>query len=210
MNMARDDVSTNTLTVDEWMHALAQPTGAPGGGAAAGVMLSIAGGLMAMVAGYSEAETAELEARVSQLNSDALRLAEDDARASRDFGAAFREEGAEREEAILAASLKAAESSADLGHRALSAIPDLEWLAANGKPALIADVAVAVAALRATVSGARANLSFDLRALHGAGDEVRREHPDLWSAIDDLATARSRLDALANQVEARLSISPQS
>jgi len=208
--MAPNDVSTSALTVDEWMHALAQPVGAPGGGAAAGVMLSIAAGLMAMVAGYTESDTSGLEARVSQLNSDALRLADDDARASRDFGAAFREGGAEREEAILAASIRAAESSAALGRRARGAIPDLEWLAANGKPALLADVAVAVAALRATISGARANLSFDLRALHGAGEEVRREHPELWSEIGQLEAARSQLDALANEIEARLSLTDRS
>ncbi|GAC1496618.1 MAG: hypothetical protein NVS2B15_19190 [Pseudarthrobacter sp.] len=51
----------------------------------------------------------------------------------------------EREDAIHRASVDAAKVSAVLGVKAVAAIGDLAWLAANGNPALIADVVVAFA-----------------------------------------------------------------
>jgi formiminotetrahydrofolate cyclodeaminase len=173
-------------------------------------MLAIAASLASMVAGYTEAdgqqrrELADVHARVRALRQTALRLADDDASASQAFGAAFRlDPGPGRDEAIHRASVDAAKASAVLGERAVDAIADLEWLAANGNPALVADVVVAFGALRAAVTGARTNVSFDLAALTSAGrsfEQIREEQPDLWSTVEKLDAAVDRMDRLTAKI----------
>jgi formiminotetrahydrofolate cyclodeaminase len=176
-------------------------------------MLAIAASLTSMVAGYTEAEEdqrrelAKLHARAHRLREAALRLADDDATASKAFGAAFRlEPGPEREDAIRRASVDAAKASAILGERAIDAIEDLGWLAANGNPALIADVVVAFGALRAAVTGARTNVSFDLAALATAEtplEHVREQHPALWAAVQHFNAALARVDELTAGIDHR-------
>ena len=208
-----DAITTQHSTVEEWTRALAESVGSPGGGAGTGVMLAIAASLTSMVAGYTEAgdgernEIASVQARARSLREAALQLADDDATASKAFGAAFRlEPGTEREEAIRRASVDAARASAVLGERAMDAIGDLGWLAANGNPALIADIVVAFGALRAAVTGARTNVSFDLASLTSAGatlEQVQKEHPELWSTVEDLNTALDRIDRLTAEIDHR-------
>jgi formiminotetrahydrofolate cyclodeaminase len=210
-----DDSRVTTLgsTVDDWTRALAEATGSPGGGAASGVMLAIAASLTSMVAGYTkpdahdEAELESLVGRARELRGSALALADDDAAASSSFGAAFRlEPGEERERAIAQASIEAARASAALGDRASHAITDLEWLAAHGNPSLVADLAVACGALRAAVTGARTNVSFDLAALTSAGDDladVREQHPHLWQTVHAFDDAIARIDALTASIDDR-------
>jgi formiminotetrahydrofolate cyclodeaminase len=176
-------------------------------------MLAIAASLISMVAGYTEpgpqqrTELAGIHERAALLRQTALRLADEDASASQAFGAAFRlERGPEREEAIHRASIEAAKASAVLGDQAIAAIGDLGWLAANGNPALIADVVVAFGALRAAVTGARTNVSFDLAALTSAGDtleQVREQHPALWETVERLNAALERTDTLTAGIDHR-------
>jgi formiminotetrahydrofolate cyclodeaminase len=93
-----------------------------------------------------------------------------------------------------------------LGERAIEAIEDLGWLAANGNPALIADVVVAFGALRAAVAGARGNISFDLATLRSAGatlEQIRDEQPVLWATVQRLNSALERIDELAAGVDHR-------
>lgn len=206
-------VTTQRSTVEEWTRALAESVGSPGGGAGAGLMLAIAASLTSMVAGYTKADEhqrAELDnvhARARSLREAALQLADDDSAASKAFGAAFRlEPGHEREDAIHKASVEAAKSSALLGERAIDAITDLEWLAANGNPALIADVVVAFGALRAALTGARTNVSYDLSTLTSAGatlEQIRHEHPDLWATVEQLNAALDRIDKLTAEIDHR-------
>jgi formiminotetrahydrofolate cyclodeaminase len=206
-------VTTQRSTVEDWTRALAESTGSPGGGAGTGVMLAIAASLTSMVAGYTEpspqqrTELAAIHERAGLLRQTALRLADEDASASEAFGAAFRQEpGPEREDAIHRASVDAAKASAVLGDQAIAAIGDLGWLAANGNPALIADVVVAFGALRAAVTGARTNVSFDLGALTSAGgtlEEVRQQHPALWETVQRLNAALEKIDALAAGIDHR-------
>jgi len=206
-------VTTQGSTVEEWTQALAEAQGSPGGGAGTGVMLAIAASLASMVAGYTEphedqgGQLAGLHARARSLRKAALQLADDDAAASQAFGAAFRlEPGRERDDAIHQASVNAAKASAVLGERAMEAIEDLGWLAANGNPALIADVVVAFGALRAAVTGARTNVSFDLATLKSAGatlEQIREEHPVLWSTVQQLSSALDRIDELTAGVDHR-------
>jgi formiminotetrahydrofolate cyclodeaminase len=178
-------------------------------------MLAIAASLASMVAGYTEAdgrqrqELAEVHARVRSLREAALRLADEDASASQAFGAAFRlDPGQAREDAIHRASVDAARASAVLGERAIDAIADLAWLASNGNPALVADVVVAFGALRAAVTGARTNVSFDLAALTSAGrtpEQIREEQPALWATVSKLDAAVDRIDRLTAEVNHRSS-----
>ncbi|WP_345750600.1 cyclodeaminase/cyclohydrolase family protein [Microbacterium rhizophilus] len=199
-----DRITTRDATIDRWTAGLAEANGDPGGGAAAGVMLAIAAGLMSMVAGYSGHD--EVRERARALREAALVAADEDAAASAAFGAAFRRDDAGREDAIRDASLDAARSSALLGDRARAAIPDLEHLAAHGAPALVADVAVAAAALRGALASTRTNLSYDLATLRSAGlslDEVRAAHPDLWASVAGLADAIARIDGLTARVDDR-------
>jgi formiminotetrahydrofolate cyclodeaminase len=206
-------VTTQRSTVEDWTQALAQSVGSPGGGAGAGVMLAIAASLASMVAGYTEVdgrqqqELADIHARVRSLREAALRLADEDASASHAFGAAFRlEPGPAREDAIHRASVDAAKASAVLGERAIDAIADLAWLASNGNPALVADVVVAFGALRAAVTGARTNVSFDLAALTSAGrtpERIREEQPALWATVSKLDDAVDRIDRLTAEVNHR-------
>jgi len=93
-----------------------------------------------------------------------------------------------------------------LGHRAIDAIGDLGWLASSGNPALIADIVVAFGALRAAVTGARTNVSFDLAALTSAGatlESVREQHPALWATVEHLNAALERIDELTAGIDHR-------
>ncbi len=207
------EADTHGSTVDAWTRALAEATGSPGGGAGAGVMLAIAASLMSMVAGYTDATDARgptlesLAARAQALREDALALADADSTASAAFGAAFRlERGPRRDEAIRAASVQAASTSAEVGDRAVAAVADLEWLAWHGNRALIADVVVAGGALRAALTGARTNVSFDLGSLTASGlslPEVHRQHPALWADVQRFDAALARLDHVLAAVDDR-------
>lgn len=199
--------------MEDWTRALAESSGSPGGGAGAGVMLALAASLTSMVAGYTEVEgqqrkeLANIRRRARSLREEALRLADEDASASQAFGAAFRREpGSEREDAIHQASVNAAQASAQLGERAIAAIGDLGWLASNGNPALIADTAVAFGALRAAVTGARTNVSFDLAALKSGGatlEQIQKQHPALWATVERLNAALDQIDGLTASIDHR-------
>ena len=210
--MDSPEIGTQTSTVDAWTRALAGQNGSPGGGAGAGVMLAIAASLMSMVAGYSEhddgdddAAIGDLHARARSLRETALRLADEDSTASAAFGAAYRlEKGPARDTAIRQASVDAARASSVLGRHASGAIDDLEWLALHGNPALIADVVVALGALRAAITGARTNVSFDLAAVSRAGEppqQVRAENPRVWDSVREFDQARDRIDAIMAAVD---------
>ena len=213
-----EEVSARRSTVEEWTGALAESTGSPGGGAAAGVMLAIAYSLTSMVAGYTEAdgdlgdELNGLRKRAADGRETALRLADEDAAASKSFGSAFRlQRGPGRAEAIRDASVEAARASAAVGKQGTDAVADLEWLARHGNPALVADVAVACGALRAAVAGARTNVSFDLSSLTAGGEslaDVREEHPVLWQTVRDLDAVLARIDHLAAEIEGRAGPTP--
>lgn len=183
-----DSPSIRDTTVGDWMRALAEPVGDPGGGAAVGVQLAIAAGLLSMVAAYSDAPDATDRAR--ELQRRALAGADADAEVSDALGTAVREDGD-----VASASLDAAGSSARLGDLACGAVDDLAWLAEHGKRFLVADVAVAAGALRAALTGARANLAFDLDEARSA-DGPDPEPGPLDGAADRIDAAVRRVDEI--------------
>jgi formiminotetrahydrofolate cyclodeaminase len=208
-----EEVSAQATSVDAWTTALARATGSPGGGAATGVMLAIAASLSSMVAGYTHvgadlaAEREGVLNRSQSLREAAIRLADADSVKSKAFGAAYTlDAGTERDEAIRRASIDAARSSATLGDHAVCVVDDLEWLVLHGNKALVADLAVALSAARAALTGSRSNLSFDLAALTGLGmtlAEVREQYPALWMTVHRFDKAIERLDTFAHDIDGR-------
>lgn len=206
--------STGASTVHDWVRRLAEPVGDPGGGAAAGVMLGMSCALTSMVASYtaSSAATGADDAAVAAAIGDradarrehALRLADVDALRSKRFGAAYRERrGTPRDAAVRSAGGEAARSSADLIALATQSFDDLDALADIAPPFLLADVAVATAALRGALVGAQANLLADRRELAEHGALVTADAPDddATSRIggfteDSSRTVVQRLDVL--------------
>ncbi|NQX34653.1 cyclodeaminase/cyclohydrolase family protein [Herbiconiux sp. VKM Ac-2851] len=175
--------STGGSTVHDWVRRLAEPVGDPGGGAASGVMLGMACALTAMVAGYSRHEhplaAGAIVERADARRERALDLADVDARESAEFGAAYHEpRGEHRDAAVRSAGSAAARISADLAELALEALDDLEALAPLAPAFLRPDVAVAAAALRAALTGARTNLAADL-------DEVARHGASAAPSLDE-------------------------
>lgn len=207
-----ESVSTEQLTVAQWTEKLSRATGVPGGGAGSGVMLSVAAALICMVAGYSEdadagGEAGRIDQRGQILRSESLRLADEDAACSESFGEAFHvPSGPERSEAICDAALGAARSSADIGKQAASAVDDIQWLAEYGNQALIADIVVALGALRASISGCRANVCFDLSTLQAHRDFPRPagEAADLQGTIEPLGRSLVRIDELSAEIDTRI------
>lgn len=194
-------VSTAT-PLDAWLTALAQPNGAPGGGAASGVILAVSAGLLHMVAEYTDdARAAESAQRLSGARHAALRAAEDDGACSAAFGAALALPGddPERDRRVADAAVSASESSVALGAAGARLLPDLELLAEISNPSVAADLAIAAESLALGISGATINLRTDLRLArkHGADpttcDALERE-------AERLADARSRASAIAQQV----------
>ncbi|MEI2268817.1 cyclodeaminase/cyclohydrolase family protein [Microbacterium sp. No. 7] len=174
--MASDDIDPAETPVAEWVDRLAQAKGAPGGGAACGVMTGIAAGLLGMVAAYTDddPEARQAEQRLSRTRRLALDAAEEDGVRSAAFGAALAmDQGPDRERAVRDATVVAVASALDVGRVAASLLEEVRLLADIGNPHVEADLRVAVEALRAALEGtnhtARANL--DLLARHRTADD---------------------------------------
>lgn len=160
------DIPTS-IPLDDWLAKLGQSTGAPGGGAASGVMLSIAASLLSMVAAYTpdDPRAAECGRRVAGLRGEALRGAESDGIVSADFGTALAlpEGDQDRGARVRDAAVHAAESAARLGASGMALLSELRVLREIGNRSLSADLAVAAAALSAGLSGSSINLRANLR-----------------------------------------------
>ncbi|GAA2234920.1 hypothetical protein GCM10009851_19960 [Herbiconiux moechotypicola] len=142
--------------------------------------------------GWEAARRAVAE-RVAALREKALQLADSDAEASGAFSSAFAlPPGTDHHHAaVRVAALGGARSSAALGGAALALLPDLDWLSREGNPAVAADVAVAHAALRAALTGARTNLSADLALYEAAPPATAATAADA-----DLSALRDTLAAM--------------
>jgi len=188
------DIPTS-IPLDGWLTKLGQSTGAPGGGAASGVMLGIAASLLSMVAAYTpdDPHAAECGRRVIRLRGEALQGAESDGILSAEFGGALAlpADDPDRDARVSAAAVSAAESAARLGSVGIALLSELRLLREIGNRHLSADLAVAAEALGAGLSGSSVNLRANLRT-------ARAHH----TPSADLA--ESRVDA-ARLAEARQS-----
>lgn len=201
--MASDDIDPVETPVAEWVDRLAQAKGAPGGGAACGVMTGIAAALLGMVAAYTadDLEARRAEQRLSRTRRQALNAAEEDGVRSAAFGAALAmDQGPDRERAVREATVEAVASALDVGRVAASLLEEVRLLADIGNPHVEADLRVAVEALRAALEGtnhtARANL--DLLARHRtADDQLDPKVAAFERDLVDLAAKRAECTRIA-------------
>lgn len=189
------DVPTST-PLDGWLARLAQPSGAPGGGAASGVMLGIAASLLRMVAEYTpdDPRASECADRLARTRQEALDAAEADGVLSAGFGAALgmSSDDPERDHRVRDAAIEAAESSVRLGAAGIRLLPELRVLTEIGNPHLVADLAVSAEALRAGLAGAAINLRANL--------QTAVKHDASASIVSALDTEASRLAEAGNAV----------
>lgn len=201
--MASDDIDPAETPLAEWVDRLAHAKGAPGGGAACGVMTGIAAGLLGMVAAYTadNLEARRAEQRLGDKRRLAMRAAEEDGVRSAAFGAALAmEQGLDRERAVREATVDAVASALDVGRVAASLLEEVWLLADIGNPHVEADLRVAVEALRAALEGtnhtARANL--DLLARHRtADDQLDPKVAAFERDLVDLAAKRAECTRIA-------------
>ncbi|WP_136055875.1 cyclodeaminase/cyclohydrolase family protein [Microbacterium sp. K24] len=193
-----------SVPLSDWLTELAQPTGAPGGGAACGVMLGISAALLRMVAEYTDDERASASAvRLARRRSDVLSAAEADEVRSAEFGAALAldSEDPDRDTAVRRAALSAAASSAALGEAGEGLLPELRLLVEIGNRHLAADLSIAADALATGIRGASTNLRANLQtaARHGAR---RADHPALVAAVERFALAQTEAADVVAKVSA--------
>ena len=146
-----------STSLSAWLDRLAQPDGAPGGGAACGVMLALAAALLRMVAEYTpdEPRAEECAGRLVTRRLDALAAAETDGVRSAELGAALRtsKDDPTRDQLVRDAAIEAARLSAVLGDVGVALVDELRLLREIGNPHLAADLAVAGEALAASSCG---------------------------------------------------------
>jgi formiminotetrahydrofolate cyclodeaminase len=199
----------SSLPLNEWLARLAEPTGAPGGGSAAAVLLAVGAGLVSMVGGYSDGDVAAaVTARAGQLRERLLGAGRADGRASAELGAQLASGGDDRDRRVAEAAVAAASSSLDVAALGEQIVRQAAVLADVGDPNLDVDTAVALHALRAGVSSALLNVRENTalarrhRAPESAVDEFTaalREAQHTVALIDDLlATLDRRMRRRAN------------
>nr|WP_314844566.1 cyclodeaminase/cyclohydrolase family protein [uncultured Microbacterium sp.] len=193
----KDDADIPVSTpLDAWLAELGQATGAPGGGAAAGVMLSMGASLLRMVAEYTpdDARAAESARRLEGIRLDALDAAEADGIVSNDFGAALAlsHDDPGRDGRVRDAAVEASESSVRLGSVGIRVVDEVQILAEIGNHSVRADLAVGSQALTGGLFGAWVNLRSNLRFArrYGASGDVLAE---LEMQSERLANARQRM-----------------
>lgn len=194
-------MSFSSLSLHDFVQALASPQPTPGGGTAAAAAGAMGVGLLMMVAGLprtrgnTDEERATLGAVRERLIplADALEhCADRDAEAFDAVMAAYRlpkasdEEKSARRAAIGAAMRGATEAPIETLRLTVEALESVETVATIGNASATSDVAVGAALLMAAASGAAANVRINLDGL--ADDAYRAE---ATSRVDEL-TARAR------------------
>lgn len=183
-----------SMALDAWLDKLSQASGAPGGGAACGVMLGVSAALLRMVANYTpdDPRASACADRLVERRRAALAAAEADGIRSAELGAALAlPDDPHRGGRVRDAAIAASRSSATLGEVGEALLEELRLLSGIGNPHLDADLAIAGEALAAGLAGASVNLraNVQLARAHLAADRDARD------AIESLAARASRLRA---------------
>jgi formiminotetrahydrofolate cyclodeaminase len=189
-------MSFSTLSLHDFIQALASAQPTPGGGSAAAVAGAMGTGLLIMVAGLprtrgnTDEERAELAAVRERLLplADALeRCADHDSEAFNAVMAAYRlpkssdEEKAARKAAITSGMRAATEAPLDTLRLAVEALESAETVATMGNPSAASDAGVGAGLLLAAANGAAANVRINLEGL---------------ADVDYRAAATQRMDRL--------------
>ncbi|MGC5170538.1 cyclodeaminase/cyclohydrolase family protein [Micromonospora sp. DT81.3] len=187
-----------SIPLSSWLDKLAQPRGAPGGGAACGVLAAISAALLHMVAEYTRdsPDAGACADRVAALRVRALEAAEADGVVSAELGAALRpSDDPGRDDRVRQAAVAGADSSVALGRIAAELVDELALLFEIGNTSLRADLEVAGEALSAALGSARVNVRANVRSVEAHRDE--RDRLDEWlvrvtDAADQLHAANRR------------------
>jgi methenyltetrahydrofolate cyclohydrolase len=192
-------MSFSTLSLHDFIQALASAQPTPGGGSAAAVAGAMGTGLLIMVAGLprtrgnSDEERVELAAVRERLLplADALeRCADHDSEAFNAVMAAYRlpkasdAEKAARKAAITSAMRAATEAPLDTLRLAVEALESAETVVTMGNPSAASDAGVGAGLLLAAANGAAANVRINLE---GQAD------------VDYRAAATQRMDRLLSR-----------
>lgn len=200
-------------TVRDFVEETSRESPAPGGGTVAACMGALGAALGTMVAnlsahkpGWDErwAFFSDYAAQGQALLSRLLRLVDDDTAAFNRLMAAFQmpkkteAEQAERDRAIEAATLHAAEVPLETMRTASEVFPLCKVMAAEGNPASVSDAGVGALAARAAVVGAALNVRINAKQLHDRTEAERlvaeaqamcsqaaRQEQEILSLIDE-------------------------
>lgn len=199
----------SSLTVHQFIQALASPEPTPGGGTAAAVAGAMGTGLLIMVAGLARTRgnTDDERAALSGVRerlvplADALeRCADRDTEAFNVVMAAYRrpkatdEEKAARKAAIADAMRGATEAPLETLRLVVQALELGETVARHGNPSAASDVGVGAGLLTAAADGAAANVRINLDSL--ADEDYRRAASgEMEALLIQAAESRSRVRA---------------
>jgi glutamate formiminotransferase/formiminotetrahydrofolate cyclodeaminase len=205
-------MSLPSLSVHDFIQALASPEPTPGGGTAAAVAGAMGAGLLAMVAGLTRTrgntddERATLRGvreRIVPILEALERCADRDAAAFDGVMAAYRrpkatdEEKAVRKAGIDAAMRGATEVPLETLRLVVEALELGVTVAALGNRSAVSDVSVGAGLLEAAANGATANVRINLE---GLGDEEYRR-----DTAESVAGMVSRAGTSLGKIRAALS-----
>lgn len=180
-------VPAGTAPLGEWLSALGSADPAPGGGAAAAIMASVAAGLVEMVCNVSAGKPGLAEhgqhlasvreaARGFRLGS--LTLADHDAEAFTALLAAYRMphgsdgETARRKDAVQGATLRAATVPLEVAGNGAGVARLAAQLPGRSARSVLSDVGVAATCAAAAIEAAAVNVEINLRTLTDAALRV--------------------------------------
>jgi len=174
------DSPASTQQLGEWLSTLGSADPAPGGGAAAAVLASVAAGLVEMVCNVSagKPDLADHEQHLTQVRDAArgfrlgsLTLADHDGEAFTALLAAYRlprsdpAEQAVRREAVQAAMLRAATVPLEVAGNGAGIARLAAQLPGRSARSVLSDVGVAATCAAAAIDAAAVNVEINLRTL---------------------------------------------
>jgi formiminotetrahydrofolate cyclodeaminase len=196
----------STLTVSEFLDALASSAPTPGGGTASAIAGAMGASLLMMVAGLAKSRNNTQDERdalrqagdvVADLRARMLSLADADSAAFDEVMAAFKlPKGTDDEKAARSAAIQrgyrgATEVPLDTLRIVTSALAQAETVAAFGNPSATSDVGAAIGLLDAAAAGATANVQINLGSLKDQASVERftKDVEQLAAAAAKSATA---------------------
>ena len=174
------DSPASTQQLGEWLSTLGSADPAPGGGAAAAVLASVAAGLVEMVCNVSagKPDLADHEQHLTQVREAArgfrlgsLTLADHDGEAFTALLAAYRlpredpAQQAARREAVQAATLRAATVPLEVAGNGAGIARLAAQLPGRSARSVLSDVGVAATCAAAAIDAAAVNVEINLRTL---------------------------------------------
>jgi formiminotetrahydrofolate cyclodeaminase len=206
--------TVSTMTMDEWLEALASPVPAPGGGAAAALLVATGAALIEMASqmtlGREKYQAVEPLMRESAAAAAALRwsaadLADQDSAAFAGVSAAYAlpratdEEKAERNRRIQAALKQATAVPLRTTECGVGVLEQAAGIAAVVNRNLVSDIGAGVLAARAGTEAAALNVRTNLAALKDAA-YVAEQAAVLAALLTRATAAADRAQAAVSRV----------